>query len=138
MERPAIERLIARWLDEAIRAGNVAVFDELLLENVCDHTSGRKAFGREPFKSRARAVHAALSSIEVAVDELVVDGARIAWRWSVSGTHTGAFAGVAGAGVATGRRVTLRGVNFQRLEAGRVAEHWTLADLAGLAAAPRG
>ncbi|HXK20599.1 MAG TPA: ester cyclase [Polyangiaceae bacterium] len=128
MERNAIEELVRRWLNEAIRDGNVAIFDELLAEGVCDSSGGTKVFGSAPFKRRAQAVHSAFSSIEVAVEELVIDANRAAWRWSLTGTHTGAFAGVA----ATGRRVTLRGVNFQRFEAGRVAEHWTLADLAGL------
>jgi steroid delta-isomerase-like uncharacterized protein len=127
MERQAVEALVRRWL-EAIRDGNVAVFDELLTENVCDSSGATPAFGSESFKGRARAVHAAISEIEVAVDELVVEGDRIAWRWSLSGTHTGAFAGIA----ASGRRVSLRGVNFQRVQSGRVAEHWTLADLSGL------
>ena len=128
MERHAIQLLVERWLTEAIRDGNVAVFDQLLTENVCDNSGATKTNGRESFKGRAAAVHAAFSSIEVALDELVVEGDRVAWRWSLSGTHIGAFAGIA----ATGRRVTLRGVNFQRLESGRVAEHWTLADSSGL------
>jgi len=130
MERNAIEELVRRWLSGAIRDGNVAIFDELLAEDVRDCSGGSELFGSDSFKSRARAVHAAFSSIEVALDQLLIDGDRIAWRWRLTGTHTGAFAGVA----ASGRRVTLRGVNFQRLrsEDGRVAEHWTLADLAGL------
>ncbi len=130
MGRNAIEELVRRWLNEAICNGNVAIFDELLAENVCDSSGGAKAFGSEPFKQRARAVHGAFSKIEVALEELVIDADRLAWRWSLTGTHTGAFAGIA----ATGRRVTLRGVNFQRVrsEDGRVVEHWTLADLAGL------
>jgi len=128
MERNAIEQLVRRWLHEAVGGGNAAIFDELLAENACDISGCAKVFGSGPFKSRTRAVHAAFSSIEVELEELVIDRDRIAWRWRLSGTHTGAFAGVA----ATGRRVTLRGVNFQRVESGRVAEHWTLADLAGL------
>ena len=128
MERHAVEQLIWRWLNEGIRQGNVAVFDELLAKDVCDLSGGGQAFGSETFKLRARAVHAAFADIEVAVDELLIDGARIAWRWSLSGTQIGAFAGIA----ATERRVTLRGVNFQRVEGDRVIEHWTLADLSGL------
>jgi len=130
MERKAIEELVGRWLSCAIRDGNVAIFDELLAETVRDNSGGSELLGSESFKSRARAVHEAFSSIEVALDQLLIDGDRIAWRWRLTGTHTGAFAGVA----ASGRRVTLRGVNFQRVrsEDGRVVEHWTLADFAGL------
>ncbi len=133
MERRAIETLLRRWLEDGIRAGNTAIFDELLLAGVCDRSAEQVTHGSEPFKRRARAVHDAFSNIEAQVDELLVDGDRIAWRWSLTGTHTGAFSGFA----PTGRRVTLTGVNFQRLQAGLVAEHWTLADMFGLAQALR-
>ena len=60
------------------------------------------------------------------VDDLVVEGDRLAWRWTFEGTHTGPFAGVA----PTHKQVVLRGVNLQTLKEGKVVEHWTLADLA--------
>jgi steroid delta-isomerase-like uncharacterized protein len=134
MERSAIEGLVKRWLEEGIVAGNVDVFDELLTEDVADLTGGTAVRGSEPFKRRARAVQAAFSNLEVVVDDLVIAGDRAAWRFSLTGTHTGSFAGVE----PTGRRVTLRGVNFQRFADGRVSEHWTLADTFGLLAALRG
>ena len=127
MERIAAEQLVERWLKEAIGAGNLAVFDELLTEDARDANSG-SARGSEPFKQRTRAVRAAFAELETSLDELVVEGDRLAWRWSVHGTHVGSFGGVP----ASGRRVTLRGVNFQRVEQGRVAEHWTLLDTFGL------
>lgn len=133
MERHAIEALAKRWLHEAIRDGNLAVFDELLLPTVQSVSGGQVTHGSEPFKRRASAVHDAFSEIETALDQLVVEGNHLAWRWSLTGTHSGAFAGVE----ATGRRVTFSGVNFQRLEGGRVATHWTLADTLGLVDALR-
>jgi predicted ester cyclase len=133
MERRTIEDLVARWLDGAIRDGNIAIFDDLLIEDVRDLSGPMPTCGREPFRRRASAVHAAFSDIQTTLDGLVVELPCIAWRWSVVGTHRASFAGVA----ATGRRVTLRGVNFQRLEAGRIVEHWTLADLHGLGEALR-
>jgi predicted ester cyclase len=61
------------------------------------------------------------------VDDLVVEGDSIAWRWTLTGKHVGPFAGLA----ATGKTAALRGVNFQRIANGRVAEHWTLVDAFG-------
>ena len=116
MERGAIQELVRRWLQDAIGGRKLEVFDELL------------SVDSAPFKQRAAAIHAAFSDLQTSVDELLIDGDNIAWRWSVSGTHVGDFGGVA----PTGRRVTLQGVNFQRLEGGRVAQHWTLADTAGV------
>ena len=133
MERRAAEALAERWLNEAMRERKLAVFDELLLPNVQSESGGQVTHGSEPFKHRASAVHGAFSNIETTLDQLVVEGNQLAWRWSLTGTHSGAFAGVE----ATGRRVTLSGVNFQQLQGGRVAAHWTLADTFGLMAALR-
>ena len=114
MERPAILALIERWLHAAV--AQPELFEQLVLGDAT------------PFEQRAAALRSAFTDRRASVDELVVEGDRIAWRWSVSGTHVADFAGRA----ATGRRVTLRGVNFQRLAGERVAEHWTLVDLDGL------
>jgi predicted ester cyclase len=131
MEREAIERLVRRWLDDGIGRGELSIFDELLAEDVCDSSGGTLAHGRESFKRRAQAVHTAFTERVLTLDDLLCDGDRAAWRWSLTGTHSGSFGGIA----ATGRRITLRGVNLQRFAGGRVVEHWTLADLAGVQAA---
>jgi steroid delta-isomerase-like uncharacterized protein len=128
MDRPAIHALVRRWLDEAVSQGRDDVFDELLTEDVLDTSGGGASRGRETFKTRSRFVGAALADRRATLDELLIDGDRIAWRWTLTATHAGPLFDVP----ATGRRVTLSGVNFQRLEAGRVAEHWTVADFAGL------
>jgi steroid delta-isomerase-like uncharacterized protein len=129
MERSEIEGLVKRWLS-IVESGNVALFDEILNENVADQSGATEVFGPETFKRRALAMREAFSDLEATLDALVVEGTRIAWRWSVQGTHSGAFGGIA----ATGKRVKMRGVNLQRLEQGRVVEHFTLADTAGLLA----
>ena len=127
MERRDIERLVQRWTEEAIGEGRVDVFDELLTEDVLDRSGPVPSRGVEPFKVRANAVRAAFTEIEIRVEDLLGDGKAIAWRWALTGTHAGTFAGVP----PTGRRITLRGVNFQRLEGDRVAEHWTMVDVFG-------
>jgi predicted ester cyclase len=132
MERRAAERLVERWLHEAVGAGKIEVFDELVHADARD-LSQEIGRGSEPFKQRASAVHAAFARIETSLDELVVEGDKLAWRWRLTGRHVGSFSGVA----ASGRLVTLRGVNFQCVEDGRVKEHWTLADTFGLLQALR-
>jgi predicted ester cyclase len=129
MNRPQIEELVTRWATQAVAAGRDEVWDDLLADDVIDRSGGGEARGRESFKARARAVQAAFGDRVVVVDDLVVDGDHIAWRWTLTGTHVGAFLDIQ----PTGGRITLRGVNFQRVRGGAVCEHWTLADLAGLA-----
>jgi predicted ester cyclase len=126
--RQDIERLVQRWTKEAIAGGRLDAFDELLSPDVLDRSVPNSATkGVEQFKARATAVRAAFADIELQVLDLLIDGDRIAWRWALTGTHVGPFAGIG----PTGRPVTLYGVNFQRLKDDRVIEHWTLVDIFG-------
>jgi steroid delta-isomerase-like uncharacterized protein len=127
MDRTDIETLVRRWTQEAIAEGHLDVFDELLAPDVVDRSGADPTVGVESFKARAGAVREAFADIRIVVDDLLVDSGAVAWRWTLTGTHVGPFAGLA----ATGRRATLRGVNFQRLHDDRVSEHWTLVDVFG-------
>ncbi|MGD0679445.1 MAG: ester cyclase [Polyangiaceae bacterium] len=133
MDRSVIERLVGRWTTEAIVEGRLELFDELLTRDVRDLSGTVPTQGVETFKIRTAAVRAAFAEIDVRVEDLVVDGEKVAWRWALTGTHVGAFAGVA----PTGRRITLRGVNFQRMRGDRVVEHWTMVDVFGATQALR-
>ena len=122
-----IQTLVNRWTTEAVALGRTEVFDELLHEDVHDMTGGLDTRGRESFKTRAVAVRDAFEDRSVRVDSLIIEGDHIAWRWTFEGRHAGPFAGLA----PTGKRVVLRGANFQRIAGGVVIEHWSVADIAG-------
>jgi steroid delta-isomerase-like uncharacterized protein len=59
------------------------------------------------------------------IRHLVVDGDYIAVHFTVTGTQRGAFQGIE----ATGRRVTISEFTLYRLEDGKFAEVWDLADM---------
>ena len=52
----------------------------------------------------------------------------MAVRVTVRGTHQGTFIGVA----PTGRRVALGAITIYRVDAGKIVEDWTIADIPGL------
>ncbi len=126
MNRPDIERLVKRWT-QAVTEGPMSLFDELLADDAVDRSGPAPVQGLESFKARCGAVRAAFADLQVVVDDLIVETDAIAWRWTLTGTHVGAFAGLA----PTGRPAILRGVNFQRIRGGKIAEHWTLVDVFG-------
>ncbi len=70
----------------------------------------------------------AFSDTRVDVLEQVIEGDRVASRIRMRGTHSGAFMGVAPAGKA----VEVLGMRMDRVEDGRIAEHWATIDLLGL------
>jgi predicted ester cyclase len=128
MDRSQAEQLARRWAHEGVAQGRVAIFDELVSADAIDHSGPNEVLGAESFKSRTRALHAAFTEIEVVVNDLVVDGSKIAWRWTLTGTHYGPFLGAP----PTGKRVTMTGMNIQRVANRVVVEHWTNADQLGL------
>jgi predicted ester cyclase len=83
---------------------------------------------REAAVARMRAVHAAFEGVEVVPTQIVVEGDLVAWRWQLSGKHVAAIGGIP----PSGARRSIEGVNFQKLSAGVVTDHWTTVDLGPL------
>ena len=71
---------------------------------------------------------AAFPDAQITIDAAVEEGALIASRWTMRGTHRGDFQGIS----ATGRPIVMAGVDFSRVADGKVAEHWSQFDTLGL------
>jgi predicted ester cyclase len=128
MNRSECQTLAERWANEGVAKGRVEVFAELVSADAVDHSGPTTVTGIEGFKSRTRGIHAAFADIEVVIEDLLVDGDKVAWRWTLTAAHHGPFLGVA----PTGKRVTMTGMNIQRVANGVVVEHWSNADQLGL------
>ncbi len=70
----------------------------------------------------------AFPDVSVEIDELVVDGDRVAVATTFTGTHEGELMGVA----PTGRRVSVTGIDIVREAGGKIVEHRGLTDIVGL------
>jgi steroid delta-isomerase-like uncharacterized protein len=62
------------------------------------------------------------------VRNLAIDGDLISLHFSVTGTHRGGFQGIS----ATGRRVAISEFTIYRVEDGKFADVWDLADMDGV------
>ena len=90
--------------------------------------------GVQGFMMRAQAIRGAFADIALQVGHVVAERDLIAFQWTLTGHHAGAFAGLA----PTGRHLRMEGSNMERLEAGKIVEHWSYPDLAGLMRQLRG
>jgi predicted ester cyclase len=68
------------------------------------------------------------SDMNIHIVQQVADEARVVTRMITRVRHTGAFSGIP----ATGRTVALASIRIDRIEGGKIAEHWSVGDLAGL------
>lgn len=66
--------------------------------------------------------------IHINVEDLVAEGDKVVDRWTARMTHKGEFFGLP----ATGKLVTITGMDIARLVNGKVAEIWHLEDIMGL------
>lgn len=72
--------------------------------------------------------HNAFPDADGGVDQVVVEGNRVAVRFIGTGTHQGDLFGIP----PTGKVIKTTGINIFRLEDGKIVEHWNNADDLGV------
>jgi steroid delta-isomerase-like uncharacterized protein len=130
-DREALETAARRWIEAGWQRGDAGATLALYAPDFVDlaHPSGRPATGAENVAG-IRDLYAAFPDFRAEIDELIVDEreGRVAVRWSATGTHRGAFFGVA----PTGRRIAFRGIETLRIRDGLIAERAGEWDAEGL------
>jgi steroid delta-isomerase-like uncharacterized protein len=119
-------RRVVREFVRASNAWDTQAILRVLAPDFVDHTPnpGQRE-GAEAFvHQKLGELRAAFPDVELAIDDELVEGHRIAWRWTLRGTNRGPFAGYP----ATGREVVFGGVNIDVVDGGRVVQHWSIYD----------
>lgn len=71
---------------------------------------------------------AAFPDLHLTVEDTLATDHGVAARITFRGTHQGAFQGIP----PTGKHVTFTAIEYNRMHAGKIAEHWVELDLLGL------
>lgn len=121
-------RIARRFPEEVATEGNVELVDELVTEDVIDHSPFGEMRGREELREQAEYLHAAFSDLSATVEDAVAEGDTVALRVNVSGTHEGEFMGIE----PTGREFEIQNMVFFRFDDGKIAERWVQPDMLGL------
>jgi steroid delta-isomerase-like uncharacterized protein len=86
--------------------------------------------GPEGVRAILGAIRAAFPDHDATVVQMIAEDDLVATYKTFTGTHTGDFFGTP----PTGKRATIRVLDFVRYDEGRVTEHWGVVDIAGLMA----
>jgi predicted ester cyclase len=116
---------LARKLElEVWGEGRLEVLDQIAKPTyrVHDVGLGRTIAGREAVRDEMREFRATFAIERITIDDAVVGDAAVVIRWTMFGTHTLEFEGIA----PTGRTVEARGVDLLHVEDGRLAETWVV------------
>jgi steroid delta-isomerase-like uncharacterized protein len=116
------KNLVRRWLVEVFTRADLAEADELFTLNYALHDPSfpHNVHGPEGIKRYVAAYRTAFPDLRVTVEDQLAEEDKVVTRWSVRGTHSGEFLGLA----PTGDEVTVSGIEFDRIVGGRIDEAW--------------
>jgi steroid delta-isomerase-like uncharacterized protein len=119
-----------RVLDEVWNQRNMDVIDELVARDFVfnDPMAPPGATGVEAYRQFVHANLKAFPDLRLTIEEIIADRDIVAVRWHATGTHKGDLAGHG----ATGKKVSITGMNFNRVVNGKFVESWGNWDTHGM------
>jgi|GEM_PF-787882 len=121
------EPQIQRANEELLNKGNLELAQELFAPTYVVHRAeGDFEGGPDVIKASLASIRTAFPDLRVEVEILATEGDKVAWLRTHRGTHQGEYLGVP----ASGRLITWRNMIVTRYEEGKIAEEWTVSDLA--------
>jgi steroid delta-isomerase-like uncharacterized protein len=125
----ANKAVLRRFDEEVWNAGHLEVMDELFAPDYVNHDPSLGQTGdREGHKRTIALARAALPDVRETVEDLVAEGDRVAFRWTIRATHLGELFGTQ----PTGNAVHIGGIEIYRLRDERIVERWGVFDRLGL------
>ena len=110
--------LVRRFVEEFWNEGNAATADELMAIDAEIHMPTGEVVSLDELKSFAGAWRESFPDWHSTFEELIVEGDRVAERWTGRGTHRGELQGIP----PTGKRVEAPGSVFYRIVGGKIVE----------------
>jgi len=127
-EIKALERRLYEECNKG-KAAAMAVIDELYATDIVQHGStGEDIRGLKDYKQSFSEVYNAFPDFHYTIDDMVVEGDKVAVRLTMTGTHKGAVRGIP----PTNKKVTVWGIFIDRIAGGKIVEEWQAADMLSL------
>ena len=136
MSSPALanenKALARRCREDLWKPGNLAIADQIYDSDALIHNFDPLTpdFGKGPeaVKQVVRMYQAAFPDAACTIEDLFAEGDKVVARWIGRGTHKGNL----GTTAATGKQVTVTGIDTYRIAGGKVKESWTNWDTLGM------
>jgi len=117
-----------REAEEFEGRGNLNVADEVFAPNYRLQFPGYPPMDVDGHKMLISAFRGGFPDMRVIIEEQVAEGNLVTNRLKMTGTNTGSFQGIP----ATGKQVTIVGINIMRFEADKIVEIRGVLDVMGL------
>jgi steroid delta-isomerase-like uncharacterized protein len=106
---------------------NMSAFEKYYAADFIDHTATGD-MNLEQVKGICQAYFTACPDLNITIDLIVAEGDKVTKVWTSSGTHNGEFMGIP----ATGKQITIKGIEVFRIADGKIVEVWASMDNLGM------
>jgi len=128
MSIEANKTVIRQFYTEVVGAGDFSSLDDLVASGYVDHNAEKAGRGPMALRAHVTAMRTTFPDFTIRIEDMVAEGEKVVTRVTGQGTHSGGWMDIP----PTGKLVSVRGINIDRLEDGRIAEHWGEADTVGM------
>ena len=124
------KELSRRILEEVWNQQNLDAVDEMISATFVQHDSQSPlgVRGIAEYKQFVRHYLSAFPDCQFTVEDQIAEGSMVVTRWTVTGTHSGNLGNIP----ASGRRMSVTGISWSRVEDGKFVESWTSWDTLGM------
>ncbi|HEY3926793.1 MAG TPA: ester cyclase [Candidatus Koribacter sp.] len=114
---------------EAANTGKYELFDEAVAPDCVDHDPAPgQGPGPQGYRAFFTEMRTAFPDLKAELAAMVADDESIAFAYTLSGTHKGPLMGIP----ATGKKISIRGVQFSKFRDGKMVERWGSSDQLGM------
>src|ERR1700724_374530 len=101
---------IQRWVEGTWNNGNLALADEVYSADYIVHDPAGPIQGLEALKQFVTMFRTGFPDSHVTIEDMIAEGDKVVWRYTLRGTHKGDFMGIA----PSGESITLTGCLLSR------------------------
>ncbi len=118
-----------KHLGELVNSGELGRLDEVFAADVVDHDPAPdQGPGPAGFTAFFTSLTAAFPDAHIDVETMLADDDNVAFAYTLTGTQQGDFEGVP----ATGKTISVRGLQISRFRDGMIVERWGSSDQLGI------
>lgn len=111
--------------------GDFSKMNELFNDHMVFHFPGVPTpMSVSEFQGPAQGIYAGFSDFKHTIEDLIVEGNKIACRLNITGTHNGEFQGIP----ASNKSIAINAITIFTIENNKLSEHWVSVDMLGLMA----
>ena len=121
--------IVRRLMLEVWCQGRLEVIDEICAPSFVGHGLPPVVSpDREGLKQVVAMYRAAYPDVQMTIEDQIAEGDMVVTRWSGRGTHKGELMGIP----ATGKQITVTGIDINRIAGGKLIDGWGQFDALGM------